>query len=77
MAKYTLEEVTKAHPVGSKVKIKAGRQSPSEVVVEVKGVREAGVVGTKGHSIWIDTKEVLDGGKEVTRSIRPGSVTAA
>ncbi|QEE37907.1 MULTISPECIES: hypothetical protein [unclassified Methylobacterium] len=77
MAKYTLDEVTKAYPAGSKVTIKAGRKDPSSRVVEVKGVREAGVAGTKGHSIWIDTVEKLDGGKEVTRSIRPGSVATA
>jgi hypothetical protein len=77
MAKYTLDEVTKTYPVGSKVSIKVGRQSPTTRVVEVKGVRQAGVEGTKGHSIWIDTKEVLDGGREVTRSVRPGSLTPA
>lgn len=77
VAKYTLEDVTKAHPVGSKVSIKAGRKDPSNTVVEVKGVREAGVVGTKGHSIWIDTVQKLEGGKEITRSIRPGSVAVA
>ncbi|MEH3064935.1 MAG: hypothetical protein PGN33_20075 [Methylobacterium radiotolerans] len=77
MAKYTLDEVKKAHPVGSKVSIKAGRKDPSSRMVEVKGVREAGVQGTKGHSVWIDTVEKLDGGKEITRSIRPGSVASA
>lgn len=77
MAKQNLAEIQKQFPKGSKVAFTPGR-SDSEVTAVVTGYRQAGVPGTRGHSIFIETKEERGGNlKPKERSIRPGTCRAA
>ncbi len=77
MAKLTLEEAQKRYPVGTKVSFVPGKTSPTRVTAEVTGVRQAGQPGTKGFSIFVDTREDLGEGKAKERSVRPATLTAA
>lgn len=77
MAKLTLEEAQKRYPVGSKVSFVPGKTSTVRVTAEVTGVRQAGVAGSKGFSIFVDTREDLGSGKAKERSVRPATLTAA
>lgn len=75
MAKQDLEKIKTDFPTGREVRFSPGRGA-AEVTAEVTGYRQAGTAGTRGHSIFLETRENRgEGLKPKERSVRPGTCT--